>query len=70
MANEEALMAGTKTAGLGSAVFHAAVWNKGFGHFARCGAAKVGDLVPASTVAPELRCRSRACQSAFAAVGA
>ena len=66
---DESLMAGTKTEGRGSAVFHAAVWQKGFGHFARCGSARIGDLVPASTIAAELRCRSKACQAAFNAVG-
>lgn len=62
-------MAGAKKEGRGNAVFHASVWQKGFGHFAQCGAARLGALVPASTISTELRCRAKACQAAFKAAG-
>lgn len=65
----ESLMVGTKTEGRGNAAFHASIWQKGFGNFARCGSARLGALVPASTIPAELRCRSKACQAAFKDAG-
>ena len=68
VAAKEPLKAGTKSDGLGRAVFHAAAKDG----FSVCGKAYIGgahNLMLASEISSEMRCKSKACQAAFRDAG-